>query len=293
MSSASNSIAIWSLITCPVILLENRAGQVGKFCPDVLPEERIAGCTEHDFRFGVEVGKIPIRIDGKESVAGFLQNIGHPPRRFLESGPGVIPFLESLNLAFRDREAHAQTAGVERFGEIIVRASSERLLEILGIGPRGHEQDIHLVAIWACAQVAAKLDPAFAGQHPVENQKRERLPFGELRLRFLRAGAGNHFVAALLDETTQVAPAIGVVLDQKNSHGLRKNCLHSTDHLGRPLRHPKMGEWLACVLRCSRMTASRMGRFGKFSLPDGALWTFIQDGRSLALTCCSARYSPT
>jgi hypothetical protein len=187
---------------CPVVLLENRARQVRKFSPDVLPEERIAGCTEHDFGFGVEVSKIPIRVDGKEPVAGFLQNIAHPPRRFLESGPGVIPFLESLDMAFRNRKAHAQTASVERFGEIIVRARSERLLEILGIGPRRHEQDIHLVAVCACPQIAAKLNPAFAGQHPVENQKRERLLFGKLRLGFLRTSAGDHFVAALLDETT-------------------------------------------------------------------------------------------
>ncbi len=98
------------------------------FCP----RSDVARRAEHDFRFGVEVGEIPIRIYGEETVAGFLQNIGHPPRRFLEGDSGMIPFLESLNVAFRNRKPHVQTAGVERFGEIIIRAGGERLFEILG-----------------------------------------------------------------------------------------------------------------------------------------------------------------
>ena len=53
-------------------------------------------------------------------------------------------------------------------------------------------------------------------------------------------------MAALLDQTTQVAPTVGVVFDEQNFHGLRKNCLNPQTTLGRPLRVAEMGEWLAC-----------------------------------------------
>ena len=124
----------------------------------------------------------------------------------------MIAFLQLPDVAFRDRKPHVQTAGIERFGEVIICAGGERLLKVLGVGACSHEKDIHLVAVWTRSQAFAKLDPALARQHPVEDEK-GKTRLRDLGLRLLRTGTGDNFMSTRLDQTAQIAPAIGVVLD--------------------------------------------------------------------------------
>ena len=103
-------------------------------------------------------------------------------------------------------------------------------------------------------QIAAKLNPAFAGQHPVKDEERESLAFRQLGFGFFRAGAGDHLMAALFDQTAQIASTVGMVLDQKNSHGFGKTS-PSIDRRAGPALHADLEELVACLLLRSRKTA--------------------------------------
>ena len=146
--------------------------------PEILTEQSFALRSEHLLRFRIQVGEIPLRIEGEKAIARFFQNVGHAPCRFLKRDPVLVAFLQFTDVPFRDRKPHAQAPGVKRFGEIVVRARCERLLEVLRIRPGGDEQDIHLVAAGLRAQNAAKFHAALPWQHPVENEegKLSRVP---------------------------------------------------------------------------------------------------------------------
>jgi hypothetical protein len=78
-------------------------------------------------------------------------------------------------------------------------------------------------------------------------------------------------VITLLDKTTQVATTIGVILNQKNSHGLRKKL--SPFH--RPLRAtvtaPENGRMARLQVPLEQDDCQSMRRFAKFSFLDGPL----------------------
>ena len=106
---------------------------------------------------------------------------------------------------------------IERLGEVIVRARFERLFQVLGIGLGRDQQDKHFVALRPRAQFAAKLNPTFPRQHPVEDQEgevsRRQRGFG-----FLGAAHGRHLMAALGNKPLQIAAAAGMIFDKQNFH---------------------------------------------------------------------------
>jgi hypothetical protein len=69
----------------------------------------------------------------------------------------------------------------------------------------------------------AELNPAFARQHPIEDQKREALR-GERGFGFLGTANRGDFMAAAGDEPLQTAAAAGMIFDEQNFH-LRRSQL--------------------------------------------------------------------
>ncbi len=96
--------------------------------------------------------------------------------RLLQGRARVISLAQFSNLPFRDRNTHVQQPEVERLGQVIVRPSFQRLLQVRRVRASRDQQNKHLVAIRLRAQLPAEIDPAFPGQHPVQNEKGERLP---------------------------------------------------------------------------------------------------------------------
>ena len=93
------------------------------------------------------MGEFPILIDGKKSIAGFFQDVGHTPGRFLQGDATLIALLQFADVIFGNRKANAQATGVEGLGQIIICARAERLLKVFGVGARRHQEDVHLVAV--------------------------------------------------------------------------------------------------------------------------------------------------
>ena len=211
-----------------IVPLENRADELRKLLPEHATEDLVAFATQHRFGLSVDVGHLPIGIDGKKSIRRFLENVCHGPRGFDELGAGLITLHQFTNLAFGHGNSNAQQAEVERFGEIIVGACFQRLLQVFRVGFRRDQEDKHRVAVGARPQFAAKIDAAFSGQHPVEDQEGEALR-SELGFGFLGAADGGHVMTALGDKPLQIAAAAGMIFDKQNFHlGEAKN-----RHVGR------------------------------------------------------------
>ena len=74
-------------------------------------------------------------------------------------------------MAFRHGEAHIQERKIDRLGQVVVCTRLERLLQIFAISFRSHEQDEKCVAVRARTKFTAQVEPAFAGQHPIQDEE--------------------------------------------------------------------------------------------------------------------------
>ena len=113
-----------------------------------------------------------------------------------------------------------QQAKIERLRQVIIGPGFQGPLQILRVAPRRHEQDEHFIAALAAPDIAAQIDAALSGQHPVENEKIEarRGLRGQSFLGFFRTTYRRHFVTTTLDQPLQIATAVGVIFDEQNLH---------------------------------------------------------------------------
>jgi hypothetical protein len=107
---------------------------------------------------------------------------------------------------------------------------------------------------------SAKLPPSYSSENPDYlikvrfNDQTHWFHRSKIQLVDIDAGAGDDLMPTLLDQQTQIAPAIGVVLDQKNSHGFGKFSL-ATDCRSCPPLHAELGDFVTYVLLWSTKTA--------------------------------------
>ena len=155
----------------------------------------------------------------------------------------------------------------ERFGEIIVRAGSERLLN-----PRDWPVRLRAgytsVAICACPQVAASSTPLLPGsiQSRIRNGKSP-------------PRANSISASSALAQSTTSWPRCSMRRrrlrrlsggpQSKESHGLPEKLSPFHRPLGEPLR-AENGRMARLQVSLEQDDCQSMGRFGKFSLPDGA-----------------------
>ena len=201
----------------PIILFESVARELWKFHPEILANQIFATPVEQFFRLPIYKRKSPVSIYRKKSVAGFFQDIGHFSDHFLQFRPRLVALNQRPNASFRYRKPDIQKRRIDRFSQVIVRAGFEGLFQVLRIITRRDQKNEKFIAVRPRAQFPAQVHSAFARQHPIQNQKRERL-LRQLNFRFLGAADRDNFVSTFFDQPPQSRATFRMIFNEQYSH---------------------------------------------------------------------------
>src|SRR5436853_5694047 len=136
------------------------------FFQQYYPASFVTAMSQKHFGLRVGIGELPVFIDRKEPMGGVLEDVRHRLGGFLEGTASMISFGKLTDLTFSDGKSHVEQRDVQGFGEIIVGAGRQCLLEVLSVGACGNQQDEKFVSLRPGAKFAAETDAALARKHP-------------------------------------------------------------------------------------------------------------------------------
>ena len=133
----------------------------------------------------------------------------------LEEAQEEAPALGGARQVHDRRDLVAQAGQLERLLDEPVRADAERVVAVRATGPRGQDDDRHVLGRGQLAQLAGQVVAVHAGHHDVDDRQVGRILGRDLEQRLEPVGREQRLMARPLQvRRDQVADVVGIVDDE-------------------------------------------------------------------------------